>query len=215
MKSCPRSENYLDNLLNSLPRSLDETYERILCSIDDSIIKDARRILTLLCFAARPLTVLELIDGVAVEINSARLDSKSRLRDADDLLEICPGLIDIDLSTNNNNSTGIYGSFEQPIQIVRIAHFSVQEYLESERIQRQKTANFSLSGPRAHAEIAQICLIYWLEPGLAVTELDERLLEKYPLAYFAAEFWYHHYKNAENRKTELDNLILKLFQRQK
>ncbi len=94
----------------------------------------------MLCFAARPLTVLELIDGVAVEINSARLDSKRRLRDADDLLEICPGLIDIDLSANNNNMTGIYGRFERPTQIVRIAHFSVQEYLESERIQRQKTA---------------------------------------------------------------------------
>ena len=74
---------------------------------------------------------------------------------------------------------------------------------------------FSLSGARAHAEIAQICLIYWLEPGLAVTKVDKNLLEKYPLAYFAAECWYDHYKRAENPRFQLENLILKLFQRQK
>ena len=209
MKSCPRSENHLDNLLNSLPQSLDETYERILCSIDDSLTEDARRILTLLCFAARPLTVLELIDGVAVEINPPRLNAKRRLQGVDDVLEICPGLVDFDIST-----TGIY-SGKEATQTVRIAHFSVQEYLESERIQRQSAAKFCLSGTTAHAEIAQICLIYWLEPGLAVTMLDRVLLEKYPLAYFAAEFWYHHYKSAENRKFELENLVLKLFQRRK
>ena len=212
MKSCPRSEHHLDNLLNSLPRSLDETYERILCSIDDSLIEDARRILTLLCFAARPLTVLELIDGIAVETNPAWLNAKRRLQNADDIHEICLGLVDFDISANN--ITEIY-SREQRTTTVRIAHFSVEEYLESERIQRQKAAIFSLSGARAHAEIAQICLIYWLEPGLAVTELDKNLLEKYPLALFAATFWYTHYKSAENREFQLENLILKLFQRQK
>ena len=87
--------------------------------------------------------------------------------------------------------------------------------MESERIQSQKAGIFSLSDATAHAEIAQISLIYWLEPGLAVTELDENLLEKYPLAYFAAESWYHHYKSAGNWKFELENLVLKIFKRQK
>lgn len=43
----------------------------MLCNIDDHLIEDARRILTLLCFAARPLTVPELIDGIAVEIEGS------------------------------------------------------------------------------------------------------------------------------------------------
>ncbi|KAL8991075.1 MAG: hypothetical protein Q9169_007954, partial [Polycauliona sp. 2 TL-2023] len=58
----------LNKVLGSLPESLDETYERMLCNIDGYLAEDARRILTLLCFASRPLKVEELIDGVAVEI---------------------------------------------------------------------------------------------------------------------------------------------------
>ena len=195
-------------MLNSLPQSLDETYERILCSIDKSLIRDARRILTLLCFAARPLTVLELIDAVAVEINPPGLNPRRRLQDADDILSICPGLVDIDIGTRSKGKKWQEDTF-------RIAHFSVQEYLESERIRSQKARIFGLSGAIAHAEIAQISLIYWLEPSLAVTKLDEKLLKMYPLAHFAAESWYHHYKSADNWKFELDNLVLKLFKRQK
>ena len=100
----------------------------------------------------------------------------------------------------------MYGKSTQK-ETVRIAHFSVQEYLESERIKHQKAAMFSLTAVTAHAEIAQICLIYLLEPGLTFTEEDE-----YPLANFAAAFWYQHYKNAEHLDIQLDNLILKLFQ---
>lgn len=196
LKSCPRSETILDNLLNSLLQTLDETYERILCSIDDNLIDDARRILTLLCFAARPLSVSELIDGVAVEIKPPRLNAKRRLQNADDVLEICLGLVDV---VSNDNIIGT-NSRKQQTQTVRIARFSVREYLESGRIQRPKAARFGLSGAAAHAEIAQICLIYWLEPSLAVTKLDKRLLEQYRLANLAAKFWYDHYRSSENFK---------------
>lgn len=179
MRSCPCSENLLDKFLNSLPQSLDETYEKILCSIDDRLIEDARRILTLLCFAIRPITVSEIIDGVAVEINSARLNTKRRLHNADDIREICAGLVDFDTRSRRYTT-------------VRIAHFSIQEYLESERIQRQKAAIFSMSGATAHEEIAQICLLYWLELGLAIPKPDQNVLKRYPLAVFAAESWYDH-----------------------
>jgi hypothetical protein len=63
LKRCPRSESHLEWCLKSLPRSLDETYERILCGIDEGSIEEAQRILTLLCFSSRPLTVQEVIDG--------------------------------------------------------------------------------------------------------------------------------------------------------
>lgn len=87
----------------------------------------------------------------------------------------------------------------------------VQEYLGSKRIREQKAAIFSLNGVTAHMEIGRICLIYLLEPGLSVTELDENPLARYPLAHFAPDYWYHHYTSAENQDEKLDNLILKLF----
>lgn len=59
---------------------------------------------------------------------------------------------------------------EPTAHVVRIAHFSVQEYLESERIQHHKAAIFSLTGTTAHVEIARVCLIYLLDPGLSHEE---------------------------------------------
>ena len=66
----------------------------MLRNIDHSLVEDARRILTLLCFASRPLTVREIIDGVAVEINtSTGLNRKRRLQDSNDIREICVGCL--------------------------------------------------------------------------------------------------------------------------
>ena len=96
-------------------------------------------------------------------------------------------------------------------EIVRIAHFSVQEYLESERIQRQKAAAFSLTSAAAHAEIAQICLTYLCERGLSQPELSLSILKDYPLAQYAADFWYDHYEKTASLAKDLNKLILRLF----
>jgi len=210
LQSCPCSEYHLDHLLGSLPQSLDETYERMLCNIEH--FKDARRILTLLCFAQRPLTVQELIDGVAVEIDdSTGLNRKRRLQDSNGIRDICVGFIDIGLASDHTTET--YRE-DKLTPTARIAHFSVQEYLESERIRHQKAAIFSLSSVTAHAEIAQICLTYLLEHGLSSSTLDCGLLEEFPLAHFAAMYWYHHYQNTANPTPRLDDLISRLFQHQ-
>ncbi len=173
----------------------------MLCNIDQNFIKDARRILTLLCFASRPLTLRELIDGIAVEINEPiGLNKDCRLEGCNDIHDLCPGFININLAEDDLSPT------------VQIAHFSVQEYLESDRIRHQKAAIFSLSSVTAHAEITQICLVYLLEHDLATPELDQSLLEKYPLAHFAAMYWYHHYQRTVDLASEVDHLILRLFQ---
>ncbi len=122
----------------------------------------------------------EIIDGVAVKINnSTGLNRKRRLQDSNDIRDICVGFIDIGLGTDH--TTGTFHN-KRLIPTVRIAHFSVQEYLESERIRHQKAAVFSLANVTAHAEIAQICLIYLLEHDLSSSTLDYSLLEEFPLA---------------------------------
>lgn len=209
LQRCPRSDDHLERLLNSLPQSLEETYERILCNVDPSSIEDAKRILTFLCFAPRPLTVKELIDGIAVEVESLRLNIGRRLQNASDIHEICSSLIDIDL--NVDDATGMSGE-DTLKQNIRLAHFSVEEYLKSERILHGGAAKISFNKGSAHAEIALICLIYLLEPGLSEATSIEDILENYPLAPFAAKYWYHHYERAEQQISKLDDLILELFQ---
>ena len=210
LQSCPRSEDYLIKVLHSLPESLDETYERMLCNVDKILVEDAQRILTLLCFAVRPLKVRELIDGIAVEIHGSKgLNRKRRLQDADDILRICPGLIEIGQDATQAEKT--YEK-EEYTPTVRIAHYSVQEYLRSERIRQQKAANFSVNGDEANAEIAQICLTYLFEHDLSYSILNQNLLEEFPLARFAAQYWHLHYQGSAEYAPDLDDLVLKLFQ---
>ncbi|KAL8989283.1 MAG: hypothetical protein Q9169_008392, partial [Polycauliona sp. 2 TL-2023] len=213
--SCPRSEDILNKVLGSLPESLDETYERMLCNIDGYLAEDARRILTLLCFASRPLEVEELIDGVAVEIvGSKGLNRKRRLQDADDIRDICQGLIDVSLGNANQGETEEDQLDEDLIPIIRIAHFSVQEYLESERIRRsEKAMFFSLISAAAHSEIAQICIVYLLDDSLASSSSKQEVVEEFPMAHYAAQFWYHHYEKSVNADSGLNTLVLALFNR--
>ena len=172
----------------------------MLCKIDPALVKDARRILTLLCFASRPLTLPELIDGIAVEISEPTgLNKDCRLEDYNDIHDICPGFINLNVAADQT-------------QTVQIAHFSVQEYLESDRIRHQKAMIFGLTSVKAHEEIAQICLIYLLEPNLSSSVLNENVLEEYPLARFAAAYWHVHYKSTADPPFELETLILRLFQ---
>lgn len=171
----------------------------MLCKIDPALVKDARRILTLLCFASRPLTLPELIDGIAVDATEPiGLNRDRRLEDYNDIHDICPGFININAAERTLT--------------VQIAHFSVQEYLESDRIRHQKAMIFGLTSVIAHEEIAQVCLIYLLEPNLSSSVRYRNVLWEYPLANFAAEYWHVHYKGTANATSELHTLISRLFQ---
>ncbi len=184
----------------------------MLCKIDPSLIRDARRILTLLCFASRPLTLPELIDGIAVETTEPTgLNKDCRLEDYNDIHDICPGFINLNVAARPTPTVQIaHFSVQEPT--VQIAHFSVQEYLESDRIQHQKAEIFGLTSVIAHAEIAEICLIYLLEHNLSSLESRNSMLEEYPLADFAAMYWHVHYKSMANPASKLDTLISRLFQ---
>jgi hypothetical protein len=64
-----KNRNQVNEYLRILPYNLDETYERILYSINDEYIKDVRRVLTLLYFSTQPLTVNKLIDAHTINLN--------------------------------------------------------------------------------------------------------------------------------------------------
>ena len=164
----------------------------------------------LLCFARRPLTVHELIDGLAVEIDNepTGLNPKRRLQGSNGIRDICEAFIDINLGLRSSNAR----EHETLTETVRIAHFSVQEYLESERIQQSKAAKFSLYKARGHAEITQICLAYLLEPGLSQPEHNLSIFKDYPLAHYAAMHWDYHFKNTADPFSSVDPFILRLFQ---
>ncbi|OAG39695.1 hypothetical protein AYO21_06163 [Fonsecaea monophora] len=186
LRQCPLTEYHLEECLRELPESLDETYERILCGI--KFKKDAQRILSLLCYASRPLSIDEVIEALAVDIDNRECYNPRRRSTggADHLTRICPGLIEISLD--------ILGT-----QGVRIAHFSVQEFLLSDRIRKGRAADFALSGPSQHERISKTCLLYLQHEEFLQQNLSPDLVRQYAFAKYAAEHWHHHYRQADGQ----------------
>ena len=86
----------LRKALASLPKTLDDTYERILCNIDQDHAEDALKVLQWLAFSARPLGIQEVAEATAITLNDSPLfDPEDRLRDHTDILAICSSLITV------------------------------------------------------------------------------------------------------------------------
>lgn len=80
----------------SLPKTLDDTYERILCNIDEVHAEDALKVLQWLAFSARPLELQEVAEATAITLEDLpRFDPEDRLRHPTDILAICSSLISI------------------------------------------------------------------------------------------------------------------------
>lgn len=163
--------------LRSLPRTLDETYERILLGIRPEYQQEAISALTWLVFSKRPLTVAELAEGSVIDITSTikkPFEADERLFNPNSIVDILSGLVSA--TTNTSGSAKI-----------RLAHFSVEEYLVSERIMGGPASTFQLSFLPSVQSLLSACLYYLLSPDLHSE--SGRLPEKFPLLEYAAKYW--------------------------
>jgi hypothetical protein len=86
----------LRGALRALPKSLDETYDRILSSIDEQHSSDVHKVLQWLAFSAEPMTLEEVADGLSANLDhGCLLEPDKRLRDPEDILTICSSLVTI------------------------------------------------------------------------------------------------------------------------
>jgi hypothetical protein len=110
------------------------------------------------------MKVSKILHAVAVDLDPpAHFDRGRLLAGADDLREICPGLIAFGLGDPQPG--------KEAETTVRIAHFSVQEYLESYRIKKQGACGFAISTGTEREKLARVCCVYLLEDGLVYKEL--------------------------------------------
>ena len=168
-------------ILDELPESLDETYERLLREIKKPNRDHARRLLQCLVVAIRPLGVKELAEVLAVDFGDAEeiptLKQNWRWEDEEQaLLTSCSSLIAI-------VDTG--GS-----RVVQFSHFSVKEYLTSTRLATSSTSGYHVDLLPAHAILAQACMSVLLQ---ADDHAEHNDVEKSsPLAEYAAQYWVTH-----------------------
>jgi ankyrin repeat protein len=155
------SLNTLRFALSSLPRSLEETYRRILDSIAEEEVPHVRRILQWLCFSKRPLRIEEIALVYQISDNIlASFKTDDELFHLEDSMDICRGLLSSSLIHTLGVKYGEWRHFPPSItlRIVQLAHFSVKEYLLSS----QCSAIWALDESLSHVTILKGVITYYL-----------------------------------------------------
>jgi ankyrin repeat protein len=174
----------LRRILEELPETLDETYERVLREINKANREHARRLLQCLTAASQPLRVEELAEVLAIDIAAPahggipQLNPNWRWADHHQaVLSTCSSLITI---VDDGGS-----------QVVQFSHFSVKEFLTSDRLARSSgdVSRYHIALEPAHTILAQACLGVLLH-------LDDRVIgdniDDIPLVEYASQHLFDH-----------------------
>ena len=165
--------------LNELPDSLDETYERLMMEIKKTNQVHTYRMLQCLTVAVRPLSVAELAELLAFDFNVTKdgipkLNSDWRWEDHEQaVLSTCSSLI------------AVVPGDKSPV--VQFSHFSVKEFLMSDRLATSTgdISQYHISLSDAHTMLARACLGVLLRDPDVTNHSD-------PLVPYAAEHWVAH-----------------------
>jgi ankyrin repeat domain-containing protein 50 len=200
LKTC-RKESTLRQRLDQLPKDLDETYDRILQNIMDEDADEAFAALQWLAYSERPLSLDELAEAIVVQPDKYSLDSRDRLLDPYEVLHICSSLVVLN-NEDIQERDEEYDQYTEPFEehtrkVVSFAHFSIKEYLTSDRIRQGPASRFAVSGHTAHAFIGQACLSYLLAFDRD-DSLTEDPFEAFPLIEYAGRSWPNHVRLVEN-----------------
>ena len=186
--------------LASLPRTLDETYERILARIAEHHETEALRLLQWLTYSNRPLRIQEVAEALAIVdlLERPHLDREKRLVDPHDTLTICSDLVVVSpIKVLSENGDTIEA------EELRFAHFSVQEYLTSSRCSTGPLARYSIQQD-ANRIIALSCIGY-LSSISANNLLEDDFQTHFPLYRYASHEWFYHVKKSPQQE-DLDQL---------
>jgi ankyrin repeat protein len=189
--------------LDELPETLDETYEQVLKNIKKVNREHAIRLLYCMTVAIRPLRVEELAEVLAVDFDAAQQGDIPKLnpnwRWADQhqaVLSTCSSLIMI--------------VDDGDFHVAQFSHFSVKEYLTSDRLAnaRRDVSCYHILPESAHTILAQACL------GVLLRLDDHTNTENGgdipALANYAAKHWVDHarFKDVSSRVQDAVEVFL-------
>lgn len=178
-------DHIIERQLDNLPKTLEGTYDRILNELDDFERREAQRLLALICFSRRPLTLPEVVDALAIDFedpDQGPFDPSYRVKDPMTVLDYCPGLITLMQKRRVNAPRW------RDNPVIALAHFSVDQYL------RPKPKEWRFGGPTAaHALIARTCLRYLLYFD-SLDNYSKTIMREYSFLYFAARNFPYHLK---------------------
>jgi ankyrin repeat protein len=168
-------------ILEKLPKTLDETYERVLKNINANNQEHAFRLLHCLTVSVRPLHVEELAEILSFDFNAVegsipKFHPDRRPRNQEHaILSICSSLITI---VSHRGS-----------RVVQFSHLSVKEFLTSSHLASSTghLSSYHILPGLAHTILTQVCLGLLLHPK--DSNNDNSIS---PLSEYAARHWVTH-----------------------
>ncbi len=210
LKKC-LTENDIRTALKSLPKTLDETYQRILMSLEEEHRSMAKRALSWLAYAIQPLSIEELATAacIAPEENATPFDPTHQIMEAKWLIDILSSMVIVTPKEKPNDWIET-----DCAESVILAHFSVREYLNSERLKTSTASMFYVTDVSAQSTILLSSLLYLTEystwQGKSLSKND---LYECPILQYAAKFWPDHARAIQgNDITEADIEVLKFLE---
>jgi ankyrin repeat protein len=190
-------------VLDDLPESLDETYERILREIRKPNQEHAHRLLQCLVAAVRPLRVTELAEVLAFDFNAVDAEGIPELNpdwsfswenQEETIRSACSGLVTIVQDWDSLDSW-----------TVQFSHFSVKEFLTANRLAEpiRDVSRYHIRLDDAHTSLVRACLGVLLQ----LKNID---ITDFPLGLYAAECWTTH-AQFEDVSSRIKNAIRCLF----
>jgi hypothetical protein len=163
------------------------------------------RILQWLTFSARPLSVTEVAEVVAIDVaRDLAFNRDEVLVDPLEALDICSSLVTI----TKNEEDGRLGPTQQ---IIALAHYSVQEYLVSDRIRQGSAKQYSMQEAACQSAITRGSLKYLMQ---LQQPLERETLQVFSLATYTAEFWSSHLQKTGDEIEQASQLAMSLMARE-
>ncbi|KAK3690297.1 hypothetical protein B0T22DRAFT_441706 [Podospora appendiculata] len=190
LRTCSRVID-IKKTLATLPKTLDETYERLLAGIYENHAEEAQAILIWIVFSECPLTLQEVAETAVLRPGVIQVDPDDRLYDPSEVLRIFGSLLCI----RDSQRLTRYGTYEK-FEAVQFPHFSVKEYLMSGRSTLFQTMTDLVPDPDEY--IGDCCvssLISLDQTGFSGDIVS--CIEKNPILRYAAKHWPTHVKRAE------------------
>ena len=187
-------------VFSSLPKTLDETYARILRQIPEEHRQNASRLLQFLAWSERPLRLQEAVDILAVHTDGdLRFDPMDRMPQPQEIVIYCSSLVTVsEVETFWDDTI---------VQELQLTHFSVKEYLISDRL--DVGYPFDLSKGIVAACIANVLLVYLLHIPQVFKQGEN--LSDLPLARYSAVCWATFARLSESHDKIVQELVQKLF----
>ena len=182
------TDRAIKRALHDLPHGLDKTYDDILQQIitknTDNLFL-VRAVLEWLLEKVEAMSLESLAYAVSIHPDDTTLELDNIVTDPEDLAAMCGSLVVVEVSHG--------------VPMIRLAHFSVEEYLSSERLANSPLSFFHMNPAAINLKLAITCCQYLSFSGFfALSQIPDfaNFTGKYQFLRYAARNWSSHLRRS-------------------